>query len=73
MKKLLIVLGAIVIIAAVAPVASADFDISGWGIVQGISADKKIVGGTQSVSENPYFTNSILRFIVKGGGEKANV
>ncbi len=73
MKKLLIVLGAIVMIATVAPMASADLSISGWGIAQCISADKKIVGGTQSVSEDPYFTNSNLRIIVKGGGEKANV
>lgn len=73
MKKLLSVLVAICMIAAIAPMASADFSISGWGITQYVSADKKIVSGTQSVNEDPYFTNSTVRLIVKGGGKKAKV
>jgi hypothetical protein len=78
MKRLSIVLVATFVIATITPIASADLSITGWGITQYVSADKKMVGtkstpSRKSVSENPYFTNSKLRLILKGGTEKANL
>jgi hypothetical protein len=64
-KKLLGLVIAIFVVLSITPMAYADLKIIGWGITQYISSDAE--------GENPYFTNSKIRVIVKGGSDRAKI